>query len=559
MHKDLYWLKLLHFNDGKSLITNKEFFLAPDGNTNAKSELRETITQILQNPQTACQYPARYKWLHSKIHLSQADQICPKVDAFIKEEFTSIDIIFTSERYDSPASVFGHTFLKLNSSSVPYAINYAAKVPDETNSLGYIYKGLSGAFLARYSLIPYALKDYEYRSGEFRDLIKFKLNLQKDEINNILLHLYEIKDATENYYFLSHNCSSELIRLIDIARYGSHLTQKLDNVVIPIDTVYILQENNFISNISIQKSKLKVFYQLIIKLNQEEKDMLFKIISHDYSVNKLKKVTHITPLGKSNIILAGISYFEIKSTKEKLSTADTYPFMKLVQLSVEQNLSTDFKKETHLDENPVSNKFHKVYTGVSSNFNAKHNAILGYRYLYRNRFDLVDAMKKNGSVQLLDIECKVEDKKIRIEKFTLLNLEAMPISNQFFKETINKITLGAKRVFEEDKLYSYLNYGLGYRYRYNKYFDYQVYAKIGAYYNDEDIYLGSLETSLEYNYKNIFISELRIEANQYTNTKSETLVHWNNYIKILKSTSIDLSYIHKTYNDEIKLLYNFYF
>ena len=552
-------MKLLHFKDGKSLITNQEFFLASDGNTNAKSELRETIIQILQNPQTACRYPARYKWLSSKIHFSTANQVCRKVDAFIKEEFTSLDLIFTSERYDSPASVFGHTFLKLNSSSVPYAINYAATVPDETNSLVYTYKGLSGVFPARYSLMPYALKDYEYRSGEFRDLIKFKLNLKKDEINNILLHLYEIKDAKENYYFLSHNCSSELIRLIDIARYNSYLTQQLDNVVIPIDVVYILQENDFISNISIEKSKLKVFYQLITELNQEEKDLLFKIISHDYSVNELKKVTHITPLGKSNIILAAITYFEIKSTKEKLTTADTYPFMKLLQLSVEQNLSTEFKKETPLDENPVSNKFHKVYTGVSSSINGEYNAILGYRYLYRNRFDLVDSMKKNGSVELLDIECKVKDKKLRIEKLTLLNLEAMPISNQFFKETINKVTLGAQRLFEEDKLYSYFNYGLGYRYRYNKYFDYQIYAKIGAYYNDADIYLGSLESSLEYNYKNIYISELRIEANQYTNSKSETLVYWNNYMKIMKSTRVDLSYTHKTYSDEIKLLYNIYF
>jgi len=562
LDKDRYWLKLLHFQNNKSTINNHNFFISSDGDINSTSELIQTIKIFKSEPNTICKYPARYKWLDSKLNLTLKKQNCLELDEFLKPNFKKLKIVFTSERYDSPASVFGHTMLKIESDEIPYVINYAAKIPNGTNSLNYIYNGLSGKFKSRYRLMPFSLKDYEYRSGEFRDLIEFSLNLNSDEIENIMLHFYEIKDTNENYYFLSHNCSSELIKLIDIAKYGSKLSKDFTHIVIPIDIIYNLEKYKYIESITNQNSKLKQFYEIISKLNVEEKKLLFKLVNSNYSVNKFAKENHFSKEKKALIVLAGVRYFEIKSTKNTLDKKSLYPYMKLINLEIKQTTKFNFDKNILLKKNPISNKFHKLYSAINYNLDGENEFILGYRYLYRNRFDLVDDMKKNGTVELFDIAMRKKDNKFSLEHLTILNLEAMPISNIFFKESINKIKLGIKRVFSDDKLYSYFNYGLGYRYRFSKNIDYQFYAKTGVYYHTKDIYLASLESSVEYNYNHIFISEFMVELNRYTNGSFHKNISLNNYIKLTSDKTINLDFKYKNQDvksSEVKLFINYFF
>jgi len=562
LDKDIYWLKLLHFENNKSTINTKEFFLSPLGKQNPKKELIATITKFITTPNLICKYPARYKWLNKKLNLNIKNQECKKLNKFLKPNFKKLSVVFSSQRYDSPASVFGHTMIKVESDKVDYVIDYTAKISRKTDPFNYVYKGLSGEFYSNYRIMPFSIKDNQYRADEFRDLLNFSLKLTKDEINNIMLHLYEINKTKEEYFFLNHNCSSELIKLIDIAKYESTLSAELKRLVIPIDTIYILQNNNYVDTISNQISKLKQFYQSLNKLNEKNKEILFKIINHNYSVNKFDTENNLSTESKQLIILSAISFFEIKSIKDTISARDMYPYVKLIQLSIKYNIQSDYKKIIPLEKNPISNKFHKFYIGTTYHFEEKNDILIGYRYLYRSRFDLVDSVKKNGSVELLDFTLRRKNNKISLEHLTLVNLEAMPISNMFFKETINKIKLGMSRFFEDDKLYSYFNYGLGYRYRLNRYIDYQFYAKAGVYYHYKGIYLASLESSIEYNYKNRYIAELFVESNKYSNGVFIKNINLNNYIKITDLTTISLNFKYKNdknnYN-KIDFFYNINF
>ena len=557
---DKYWLKLLHFQDGKSTITNQNFFLSPDGKNSADAELKETIIQFKNTPNLICKYPARYKWLSSKIDLKSEKPNCPELQDFLQSNFNKLSVVFTSERYDSPASVFGHTFLKIETDSIPYAINYSAKISDNPNSFIYAYNGLSGHYKSSYKLLPFTLKDYEYRSGEFRDLLSFHLNLTQDEVNNLMLHFYEIKDIEENYYFLSHNCSSELIKLIDIAKYNSDLIEDLDAIVIPLNIIYLLEQKGYITDTTNQNSKLKQFYHTINKLTKEEKKIVFEIVNHNYSVNELTKENSLTKESKELIIKAGITYFEIESTKESLEQKSLYPFLKLIQLSLKFKKKSELETINKLNKNPLSNRFHKLYIGL----NSLDEKFLGYRYLYRDRTDLMDTIQKNGTVNFLDFLLKENDKKISLEYFTLLNLEAMPISNIFFQETINKIKIGFKRVFLDDNLYGYFEYGLGYKYQFNRYFTYQYFIKTGAYFYKEDIYLVSPELSVEYYYNHTIMSELKVATHYYTNGFKSDKLSFNSTLKLSSNTTLNLDFLYtqekaKANLSEVRLFFNLFF
>lgn len=562
LQNEAYWLKLLHYKNGRSIINNNDFFLSSSGSQNPKEELIETINQFQESPELTCKYPARYRWIDKQLDLEITEQKCPELDEFLKPNFKKIHVLFTAERYNSPSSVFGHTFIKLESDTVPYVIDYAAKVPDTSNQFLYAYRGITGKYKSKYTLMPFYLKDFEYRSDEFRDLIDFTLSFTNGEIDNMMLHMFEIRNVDYDYYFLSRNCSSELIKLLDLARYDSSMESDLNAVTIPIDVVYVLQKHGHIGEISKYISKLKQFYKNVEKLNGDETAILSSIVNHQYSIKKFDVELELSPNSKDLIISSAVLYFEIKSVQGNLEEKDMYPLMKLIELQLKYKIESDFEKQISLNRNPVSGKLHKFYVEAKHTSGESNQAVVGYRHLYRHRFDLIDDEKKSGSIEVFDIALRKKENSFSLDHLTLVNVESMPTSNIFFKETINKIRIGAKRLFYDEKLYTYFNYGLGYKYQINDDFDYLVYAKGGVYHNDELLFLASIESSVEYNFSNKYVCELVLEYNRYTNVLSEKSVILNNYIKLSDSTTLHLNLSHKDDKkkyDEISIKYNINF
>ncbi|MBT5933884.1 DUF4105 domain-containing protein [Sulfurimonas sp.] len=548
-----YWAKLLHY-DKTTLINNKDFFLSKKENIDLKDELLETIKAFQNNSSSICKYPARYKWINSKLHLNLKHAECKKLKDFLKPNFNKISLVFTSERYNSPASVFGHTFIKVESDDAKYVIDYTAKVPIKVSSPVYAYKGIFGGYKSKYKFLPFLAKEHEYRNEEFRDLISFDLLFKEDEIENILLHLYEILDTDQDYYFMSRNCSSELIKLIDFARDDMELTSKLSHITVPIDIVHILKNSGYIKNINSSASKFKQFNNVIFKMDDNNINILKKIITRKRSVYNFYNDKRITKKDKKNIVLAAINFIEIESTKSDFDTKLLYPLMKLIKIKNKNSLE-QLDENTSYDDIPLSNKFHKFVVGHGYKMDKVNYAYLGYRYLYRNRFDLMDKIEKNGSVEVMDFMFRLQDDKIDLEKLTLINLEALPISSIFFTQNTKRMQVGAQRLFYDDHLYAYINYGLGYRYRLNKNLTYHISAQTGAYYHKEDIYMASAEFSLEYQEVHKYIFDIVYKHRyfyDFESSNSQIKAHrldLNSHIKVFKNNTINFSF---SYNIDIK-------
>ncbi len=486
---------------------------------------------------------------------------CRDLDEFLKPGFNKISVVFTAERYNSPSSVFGHTFLKIDSKTIPYAINYSAIVPNSTDPISYFFKGASGGFVSHYQMLSYNIKDFEYREEEFRDLISFDIDYSQDEIENIMFHMYELRNTDEDYYFMSRNCSSELLKLVDMGVYDSKIRDELDTITVPIDIVYILDNNHLISDMSKKYSKLKLFNKYIKKMNATEKKILKKIIDRKMTTNELDK-SDINQESKNSVILAALGYIEMNLMSKKLGKKYTSSLIHLIQLKYKYEIKEEINQDIKLDEMPVSNKYHRVTLGSRSISDKKTEVNIGYRYLYSNRFDLLADEEKHGSVEFLDLSLKYVDDKISINNFTFLNLESMPISSDFFVEHTSNFKLGMQRLFYDNKLYTYLEYAVGYRFRLNKHFTYFGAVRAGGYYHNEDIYMASAEAALEYNINNKFISQLKYEASAYSSSQKAYNLYLNNYYKLTKQSSLELLLSHKNdirNYDEMKINYNFYF
>ncbi len=256
------WRTLLHYQvhpltrRDRSLADDPDFFLAPDGARNPQQELDATLAAFFDttsrhalDQSAACRFVARYQWLDEQLHFDQG--VMPAADCTRYQQWRAginadkVTLIFPSAYLNSPASMYGHTFLRLDpkpsagqaaSPLLSYAVNYAAN-GDSGEGLAYAFKGLSGLYAGAFTNAPYYLRIREYNDLENRDIWEYELNLTPKEIERLLAHTWELGPTRFDYYFFDENCSYHLLSLLDAARPELALSDKFTWWAIPLDTV----------------------------------------------------------------------------------------------------------------------------------------------------------------------------------------------------------------------------------------------------------------------------------------------------------------------------------
>lgn len=255
------WQALLHYEaDWPSGVTSTvddgDFFLAADGKTNPQSELAATLRAFFVVTQTAvrhpqCRFRARYEWLRRQLGIADAHLLpvaCPEFENWYATlNPGAVTLVFPSAYLNSPASMYGHTLLRIDppsgnrldtSGSVldSWAINFAADSRD-TNGLVFAVKGLTGLYPGSFAVLPYYKKVNAYGAIENRDLWEYRLNLSATEIRWLLLHTWELDEVDFDYYFFDENCSYQLLALLLAAKPEAPLLDDFGLYAIPVDTM----------------------------------------------------------------------------------------------------------------------------------------------------------------------------------------------------------------------------------------------------------------------------------------------------------------------------------
>lgn len=273
------WLRLLHWDGSKSRIDAPSFFISDNGKHNPEEELKATILafkekRILKDDPwpLACSFVARYQFLQ-EMGVSLPSYECNDYQWWREQlRIQSVSMVFSSYYAGNPASIFGHTFLKLNFSKdhqsqlTDYAVTFAANA---TDNIGVVYaiKGLLGGYQGFYAIDPYYMKINEYVHAESRDLWEYPLQMSSKEIDRLLAHLWELsKKSWSDYWFTDENCSYQLLTLLDVAYDDTHLSEQVSWLVLPTDTLQILRHAKKLGTGSIRPSfskQMQYRYELV--------------------------------------------------------------------------------------------------------------------------------------------------------------------------------------------------------------------------------------------------------------------------------------------------------
>ncbi len=422
-----YWQQLLHFRDGKSEIDSADFFLSPKGKVDAQAELEATLDAIYHDREVFCRFPARVKWLYEKIPTLENYQTCESLENLIENyQASKAVLVFPTAHINSPASMFGHTFLRLDDKKglalTANAINYAAKT-QESNGLVFAYQGLFGGYEGRYSVLPYYKKIKEYNNLERRDIWEYTLNLDEEELVRLLTHLYELKDIYADYFFFTENCSYNLLWLLEVARSDTHLVEQFSIKAIPIDTIRAVKKAGFIEDVHFRPSKTKKIKSLML----EEKR----------AKGALKEAY------KAEL---GVELLQLKRTQKKI---EKKPYVRelMARLKKRSMLATLPKLDIKPPENPLlAHKSARVTLG----FDNEKEIEFGMKLAFHDIYDLEKGFISGAYIDFFHLLLsKSKSGDVKLENLNLLNINSYAPRDSVFKPLSWGVTIGAEDFRDE--------------------------------------------------------------------------------------------------------------
>lgn len=273
LYRDPQWLALVHYRDDRfgtgvtSEADDPLFFNDPRGAVDPQRELEATLAGFFaeevsgakqEHPQ--CAFVARYTWLKEKLQFDTGRlprQPCERFwNWYRRINPAGVTLIFPTAYMNNPSSMFGHTLLRIDAPGqtektrlLAYAINYGADTGSDGGLL-FAVKGLTGAYPGFYSIAPYYTKVREYSDLENRDIWEYQLRLGPEEIQRLVMHVWELRGIHFDYYFFDENCSYELLTLLDVARPGLGLAKKFPVYVIPVDTIRVIKERELVEHVT---------------------------------------------------------------------------------------------------------------------------------------------------------------------------------------------------------------------------------------------------------------------------------------------------------------------
>ncbi|MEA3371198.1 MAG: DUF4105 domain-containing protein, partial [Campylobacterota bacterium] len=429
--------------DGESEIDDTAFFFSASGKTNAKDELDASLDAFFNEERfddnsSACRFPARKAWLEEKLHIDDFPQVeCKEYDDTLKKlNPKSVTLVFPAAHINSPASMFGHTFLRINSAYesrlLSYAINYAANADaKKENGVMFAIKGLFGGYYGKYSLLPYYEKLKEYRDTEQRDIWEYDLNLNEEEVLKMVRHIWELNGTQSHYYFFTENCSYNMLWLIELARPSVHLREYFNYEVIPLETVHATKSEGLISETNYRASKRSILLKYEKLLKDEYLYLPKKLVDGEIKLQEIVSDETIPLRQKQYILESSTEFLEYSFSKNEM---DKKEYIELFyNLSKERAaLGKGVKLDIKTPQDPIeSHRAIRVTAGLGSR-EGEAIGFLGIRPAYHDLEDSNYGFLRGTQIEFLNIELSYSEEEVELEEATVLSIVSLAQRSEFF-------------------------------------------------------------------------------------------------------------------------------
>lgn len=478
---DRFWISLGHYETAKlggwrSYISDKKFFLAPDGNEHPDRELTATL-QALYGPASAgqqhaqCVYPARTRWLKAQLSLTDLPAVnCSDFTQWFKDVSPhSAVMIFPAAYLNSPSSMFGHTLLRIDQADVQsdktallsYAINFGAYIEGSDNSILYAWKGLMGGYPGLFALVPYQEKLSEYRSLENRDLWEYRLNLSQAETERMVEHVWELKQIQFDYFFFDENCSYRLLELLQVARPSLRLTEQFPLTAIPTDTVKAVKEAGLVESIQYRPSRERELLSRAEPLSDDEQQWVLNV-SADQQQLQAPAFKALPRERQALIIDAAYRLERYRANGQERDPQRAQRSFELLR-AINQNPAPELDiPQPGLPEDGHQSRTWQAGLGTRGD---RAFGEYGLRMAYHDLNDNAESFPLGAQIEILQLKLRqYEGNDWQVQQLDLATIRSLTPRNELLQPLSWQVTGGLERVpgkHDDETLVSHVNGGAG--------------------------------------------------------------------------------------------------
>lgn len=448
-----------HFGALESQISDPIFFLAKDGRRDPQAELNATLAAFFDHPPVAgesvpCRFHARYEWLDLQLHFDPQrlpPPSCPRLARWLKAlDAGRIYIVFAANDLDSPASMFGHTLLRVDQKKEPpgerylaYAVNYAAQTGN-VDGMSYALRGLTGNFTGYYSVMPYYDKIRQYEGFDHRDLWEYPLRLDARQKQMLLWHLWELRGVGSRYYFFSRNCSYELLALLAVTVPKIDLTGRFDRGIpyaIPIDTVRQLRNAGLVGKPLYQPSAARRLRWRYRQLGTRQRAWVRGYVDGH---RKLPPPGNRTQRAEELEVAHEALYYRFQNGSLKRGTGlrrDRAVLLARSEIRQQPDFEALQRPRLSPDEGHASGRL-SVGLRVSEGVTA---ALLRWRPAYHDRLDPPGGYLKGSEIEFLNLGLLVRPHRVTLADVRLLSVEQLGMRDGLFHPWSWQVATGVRR------------------------------------------------------------------------------------------------------------------
>jgi hypothetical protein len=463
------WEVLLHYKSAgsgvKSLVDDPRFFNASDGRWNPEAELAATLasffqTEVKEEEHPRCKFIARYTWLREQLAIDELR--LPKANcANFEKALASVNpraivLVFPSAMLNGPSSMFGHTLLRINtiyeSDLLSHAVNYSAII-GKNPGMFYPIKGIFGYYHGRYSNLPYYEKVKEYNDIEHRDIWEYHLNLTPEESYRAFLHVWEMKDFYENYYFFDRNCSFNLLFLIEAGRPSLQLTDEFFGKyrfwVIPVDTVRIAQKYGIVDHVTYRPSQATKIMRIASGMDDGLKKMTYAVVEGGKNPEHVL-MTDLTSTEKREVLDLSTELTRYRYSIRKLDE-DKYRKQFLDILTARSTLGSSaadpypLEAPTHPEQGHLSSRV-RIGGGYRTD---SWFGELEWRAAYHDLADFDEGYVRGAQINFMDVSVRYygeELSELRLHRLRMIDIVSLMPWNNIFKPVSWKINFGVEEM-----------------------------------------------------------------------------------------------------------------
>ena len=451
------WHLLLHYQENllggyTSEVDDPGFFLSPNGRTNPETELQATLqhffsdTLVGRSRQPAqCVFVARYRWLKEQLGFDDQKlppRPCERFDRWYEElNPQSVTLVFPSAYLNNPASMFGHTFLRIDRKGqteqtriLAYTINFAADVPEGEGAL-YPVRGIFGAYQGYFSTIPYYMQIKEYGDIENRDMWEFPLNFTEDQIRWMLMHVWELGNGYFDYYFFKENCSYHLLSLLEVADPDLSLRAQFVVWTVPADTIRLLTEYpELVGEIIYRPARSTKIRRLRDRLSAVEREWV-GAVTDDPIVERSEGFSKLSVHRQAFILDMASDYLQFQGMRDE-SNADLYRDRNQKVLLARSRRRIPSPQVSFEPETSPPSQGHgtsRVGLGVGWRGGEVFEEVT-LRAGYHDLLDPDPGYTPDAQIELLDVRLRHYEKReqFRVERVTLANIVSLSPMDALF-------------------------------------------------------------------------------------------------------------------------------